>query len=217
MIKINLIGDRRPAVARRSKPKLALGGQNLSLVLIATFSILGILIAAGWWWMLNSSLEEEQAKVSRAKDEVKQLQKILDEVESFKAKQADLATRITVIKDLTLAQRGPVAVMDGVSRALPEQLWLNTMVIDKASVTVTGQAMNMNAIASFIENLSQVPEFKEPDTRNVEQVLGKAQVYFKFSLTFPFSLKPPVVEADKGAAGVEDGSAAGTTPARPAS
>ena len=189
MIKINLIGDRRPAVARRSKPKMGLGGGNTSVLLLATGAVIGLLIAGGWWWSLSTTLAEEQAKVDRAQEEVKQLEQILAEVEQFKKKKADLTTRINVIKDLTVAQRGPVAIMDGVSRSLPDLLWLNTMVVEATTVTVTGFAMNTNAIAAFIENLSQVPEFREPDTRDVEQTQLEGQMLFRFSLTFPYQLQ----------------------------
>lgn len=189
MIKINLIGDRRPAVARRARPKAGMGGGSLSLVLLATGAILGLLIAGAWWWTLATELEEEQAKVAQAREEVQQLEKILAEVEEFKKQKADLTTRIGVIKQLTLAQRGPVAIMDGVSRALPDLLWLQTMVVDSKSVTLTGQAMNTNAIAAFIENLSQVPEFREPDTRDIEQIGADGQQIFRFSLSFPYVLQ----------------------------
>jgi type IV pilus assembly protein PilN len=200
MIKINLIGDRRPAVARRARPKMGMGGGNQSLLLLGAGTLLGLLVAGAWWWMLNSKLEEEQARVNRAREEVQQLEKILKEVEQFKKQKADLTTRINVIKQLTLAQRGPVAIMDGVSRALPDLLWLQTMVVDSKSVTVTGQAMNTNAIAAFIENLSQVPEFREPDTRDIEQTSVEGQPIFRFSLSFPYILQSP---EEKPAAGAE--------------
>lgn len=213
MIKINLIGDRRPAVARRAKPKLALGAQNLSVILLGVGALLGLLISGGWWWSLKTTLEEEQAKVARAQEEVRQLEQILKEVESFKKKKADLTTRINVIKDLTLAQRGPVAIMDGISRSLPDLLWLQTMVVDAKSVTLTGQAMNTNAIATFIENLSQVPEFKEPDTREVLELVVGGQQTFKFNLSFPYTLLKPEEPAAAPPTG-EPGANAASKPAQ---
>lgn len=212
MIKINLIGDRRPAVARRAKPKLALGAQNISVVLLAAGAVIGLLISGGWWWTLKTNLEEEQAKVARAQEEVRQLEQILKEVEAFKKKKADLTTRINVIKELTIAQRGPVAIMDGISRSLPDLLWLQTMVVDAKSVTLTGQAMNTNAIATFIENLAQVPEFKEPDTRDVSQFLVDGQQTFKFTLSFPYTLIRP----EEPAAAAPPGAPAENAAAKPA-
>ncbi len=196
MIKINLIGDRRPAVARRAKPK-GLSSSNLPILLIGAGTVIGLLIAGGWWWTLTTTLEEEQAKVARAQEEVRQLEKILAEVEQFKKKKTDLTTRINVIRELTVAQKGPVAIMDGISRSLPDLLWLSNMQVDASSVSLSGQAMNTNAIAAFIENLSQVPEFREPDTRDIEQVLYEGQQTFRFTLTFPYVLQKPAVAEEK--------------------
>jgi len=207
MIKINLIGDRRPAVARRSRPKGGLGNANRSLLLLAGGALLGLLVSAGWWWMLTSTLEEEQAKVARAQEEVQQLEKILAEVEQFKRKKADLTTRINVIKELTVAQRGPVAIMDGISRSLPDLLWLQTMTVDAKSVSLAGEAMNTNAIASFIESLSQVPEFREPETNDITQMVLDNQQIFRFSLTFPY-----VLEGAADAAAAAAASAPGAQP-----
>lgn len=215
MIKINLIGDRRPAVARRSRPKGGMGGANRSLMLLAGGALLGLLVAAAWWWMLTSKLEEEQAKVARAREEVKQLEKILAEVEQFKRKKADLTTRINVIKELTVAQRGPVAIMDGISRSLPDLLWLQTMTVDAKSVTLAGQAMNTNAIASFIESLSQVPEFREPETRDITQMMIENQQIFRFSLTFPYVLQGAATDAAP-AAGAAPAAAPAARPPAPA-
>lgn len=200
MIKINLIGDRRPAVARRARPKLGSSAASRSLMLLVGGAVLGLLIAGGWWWTLATRLEEAQAKVEAAKEEVKQLEKILAEVEQFKKKKADLTTRINVIKELTIAQRGPVAIMDGVSRSLPDLVWLQTMTVDARSVSLTGQAMNTNAIASFIENLAQVPEFREPETREIQQMQAANQQIFRFSLSFPYALQKPVEEKPADAA-----------------
>lgn len=213
MIKINLIGDRRPAVARRAKPKLALGAQNISIVLLGVGALVGLLISGGWWWTLKTTLEEEQARVVRAKEEVKQLEEILKEVEAFKAKKADLTTRINVIKELTVAQRGPVAIMDGISRSLPDLLWLQTMVVDAKSVTLTGQAMNVNAIASFIESLAQVPEFKEPDTKEITEQIVDGQQTFKFNLSFPYALVQPEEPAAAAPAPGAPATPAATKPA----
>lgn len=213
MIKINLIGDRRPAVARRAKPKLALGAQNISVVLLGAGALLGLLISAGWWWTLKTTLEEEQAKVARAQEEVRQLEEILKEVEAFKKKKTDLTTRINVIKELTVAQRGPVAIMDGISRSLPDLLWLQTMVVDAKTVTLTGQAMNTNAIASFIESLAQVPEFKEPDTKDISELIVDGQQTFKFTLSFPYALVKP---EEPAAAAPAPGAPAAPAAAKPA-
>jgi Tfp pilus assembly protein PilN len=89
------------------------------------------------------------------------------------------------------------------------------MQVDATSVSLAGMAMNTNAIAAFIENLSQVPEFREPDTRDIEQSNMDGQTVFRFSLTFPYALQKPAPE-EKPAAAPAGGPAGAPGAARPA-
>lgn len=189
MIKINLLSEgRKPAVSRRSKAKVDLSSQNLSAILLGLGLVLGILIGGAWKWVKNGELAREQAKVAQAQEELRKLEEILKEVEAFKKQQADLQTRITVIKGLMASRRGPVEVMDGVSMALPDLVWLTAMNVTDKSVELSGEAMNTNAIATFIENISRIPVFREPDTRDVVQ---SGPSLYTFSIRFPYLLKKP--------------------------
>ena len=161
MIRINLLSEgRRPVVARKTRPKISLGDQDPSLYFLGGGLVLGLLIAAGWWFSLNGKLKAVNADIRVAQREVDELRPILEEVKSFKAKQRELERKIQVINELTLAQKGPVQIMDRVSRALPDLVWLSTMNFRGQTVDLVGTAFNTNAIASFIENLDKVPEFR---------------------------------------------------------
>jgi type IV pilus assembly protein PilN len=113
-------------------------------------------------------------------------------VEEFKRKQADLERKIEVITNLKNQQTGPVRVMDAVSRALPELLWLERMSVSGSQIRLAGKAFNVNAISNFIENLDKIPEFKEP---RVQQVRERGDVY-QFTVDVPYSLTPDEPEAE---------------------
>ena len=70
--------------------------------------------------------------------------------------------KIKVIGDLKLNQSGPVRVMDLISQALPELLWLDRMKMEASNIEIEGRAFNTNAVANFIERLDRMPEFEEP-------------------------------------------------------
>ena len=59
--------------------------------------------------------------------EYDRLKPIIAEVEAFKKKNAELKHKIEVIEQLKANQYGPVRVMDEVSKALPDLLWLTNM------------------------------------------------------------------------------------------
>ena len=196
MIRINLISEgRRPVVARKAKPKLSLGDQDPALFMLAGGAILGVLIALGLYLSVNSELKKADAKVAAAKKEVNELKPILREVEEFKKKQRELKTKIEIISDLSNKRRGPVNIMDKVSRALPDLVWIRTMDVKGKTVTISGEAMNTVAIAAFIENLGLVPEFQEPNTKNIRR--GRDGRTYSYSLNFKYEHpKPPEPEAE---------------------
>ena len=181
MIRINLLSEgRRPVIARKAKPKLALGDLEPSLLFLSGGILLGLLIVGIQWWGLSSEIKEVDDRIRVAQREVDELRPILEEVAEFKAKQE---RKIEVINDLTLKQEGPVHILDKVSRALPDLLWLSQMNFRGRTVDLVGSAFNTNAVASFIENLDKVPEFKEPEPGNV--TASRSGTYdFRISFTF---------------------------------
>jgi Tfp pilus assembly protein PilN len=92
-----------------------------------------------------------------------------------------------VINQLKANQRGPVTLMDQVSRALPELLWLDNMDVAGATVILHGRAFNTNAVANFIENLDKVPEFQEPILVDAAQ----SGTTYAFQINFGFTLATP--------------------------
>lgn len=207
MIRINLLSEgRRPVVARKARPKLSLGDQDPSLYFLTGGLVLGLLIALGWWYSLSRRLKEVDADIRVAEREVEKLRPILEEVKSFKAKQRELERKITVINDLTLKQEGPVQIMDRVSRALPDLVWLNTMNFRGRTVDLVGTAFNTNAIASFIENLDKVPEFREPDTNDIARAPNGAS--YNFRISFRFDQRKPEKPQDEAPATPEAAAAA---------
>ena len=124
--------------------------------------------------------------MAAAQHEVEQLASVIKEVEDYKAKKSELERKIGVINDLKANQRGPVRVMDYVSRALPELLWLDRMKMNASSIELEGRAFNTNAVATFIENLDKVPEFDEPTLKSTEQQTGGVYKFF-INLNYSFA------------------------------
>ena len=55
-----------------------------------------------------------------------------------------------LINQLKVNQRGPVRLMDEVSKALPDLLWLDRMECRGNSISLTGKALNPNAVANLL-------------------------------------------------------------------
>ena len=211
MIKINLLSEGKRPAAVRKKSAAKLEGQAIGQWMLLAGLLVGVLALAGAWYLQNQKLEAKQKEVADAQHEVDQLASVIKEVEEYKDKKAELERKIGIINDLKANQRGPVRVMDYVSRALPELLWLDGMTMKSDSITVEGRAFNTNAVANFIDNLDKVPEFDEPLLKSTD--LQQGGIY-KFRIDFNYSFSGKKKEAE-GAATATAGKPASGAKAKP--
>jgi len=196
MIKINLVGERkRPAAPGPSHLKGIQEGANVGLWALVGLVLAGVLITLGHLYIVNGKVKDVQAQVAEAEIEVKELEPYIREVEEYKAKKVELERKVQVINQLKTNQRGPVQIMDQISRALPELMWLTKMDATPTTITITGEAFNTNAVANFIENLDRVPEFQEPILRDTSQ---RGQIY-TFVVAFNYTYQVPQPEQPEGA------------------
>ena len=119
----------------------------------------------------------------------------IEKVEILEARREALRHKIEVINELKRNQRGPVRIMDEVSRALPELVWLTKLSFKGTSLTLTGTAMDENPVANYISNLDSSPFFQEPVLKNLARSRGDT---FTFTLNCVFTFAPPEIETAEG-------------------
>jgi type IV pilus assembly protein PilN len=206
MIKINLLAEgKRPIISRKAKaPLLQISEANAANWAFGGLSVLGVLLAAGWFFWLGAKIDRKQNEINVAQREVNELQQVIQEVQQYEEKLRELNRKVEVITTLKDNQRGPVVIMDEVSRALPELMWLTNMDVTATSINFRGTAFNMSAVANFIDNLDRVEAFREPvlqdTTRGRAAGAGGAETYnFRLNLAYSFKKEPPA-GAEAGAA-----------------
>src|SRR3954464_9297817 len=200
MIKINLLSEgKRPAAVRKKSAGTKLEGQDVGQWMMLAGILIGLAALGVAWWLQSQKTAAKQEEVAAAQREVDQLASVIKEVEEYKGKKAELERKIGIINDLKANQRGPVRVMDYISRALPELLWLDSMSMRSSSITVEGRAFNTNAVANFIDNLDKVPEFDEPTLKGTD--LQPGGIYkFRVDFNYSFAGKKKAAEGTAAAA-----------------
>lgn len=198
MIKVNLVSEARAAKrteARAAGPAVVGRAQkNITfLVLLA----IGILYLIGMWLYLAGQRRQWNQKIQVAQQEVNRLKSIIDEVNAYQKKEADLQSKINLINQLKKNQKGPVRLMDEISQALPDLVWLTEMDVNGQTIAIQGKAMTPNAVANFIENLKKSHLFAEPTFDSMTQEGGG--IYdFKLSVTFTY-MAPASASSTTGA------------------
>ena len=186
MIRINLLAEARPQ--RKKKGVAALGaGGRLNTLLLGGAIGLAVLVGVIHYFVLRSQIKAQEEKIRVAQVEVTRLETVLKEVRDFEQKKTRLQKKVDLINQLKQNQRGPVRLMDEVSKALPDLVWLEKLDYRGNSISIDGKAFNPPAVANFLENLKRVPAFQEPKVEFAAcGGAGGAQLYC-FKLSFIFS------------------------------
>ena len=210
MIKINLVREGRAVRGAGAAPTAAAavaagpGASNLNNILILALLVLGGLAAGGYWFFEKRALEERKEIVNQRQAEATKLEAIIKEVEEYQKRKDSLQQRIDLINQLKQNQKGPVRIMDQISRDLPDLVWLDRMEITGGRIALAGRGLNPNAIALFVENVKNDPYFEEPQLGTMAQV-STAPIVYSFDMNFGFTYVP------KGTAGLTVTDTTGTT------
>lgn len=210
MIKINLVREGRAVRGAGAAPAAAAaaaagpGASNVNNIVIVAMLLLGGLAALGYWFLQKRALDERKEIVQQRTVEAKKLEAIIKEVEDYQKRKDSLQQRIDLINQLKQNQKGPVRIMDQISRDLPDLVWLDRMDITGGRINLSGRGLNPNAIALFVENVKNDPYFEEPQLGTMAQV-SSAPVVYSFDMHFGFTYVP------KGTAVATDTTGTATT------
>jgi type IV pilus assembly protein PilN len=200
MIRINLLAvDRGPAVKKKAPGVTAAQRVTIGAALI----LLSTVVTVGWWfWSLRQEGIRLDEEIVRAEVEANQLRSVLASVQKFETRKAQLQQRVTLIEQLRHGQTGPVHILDEVSKALPDRLWLISMAQRGAEFTIAGQTTSLTGVSDFVANLEASKWFKRPVEivdSTVEQTPNGDLVRFTVRATSDNPEAPPPAPAGRGA------------------
>jgi type IV pilus assembly protein PilN len=118
-----------------------------------------LVLCAGAWWFKEAQLRELDAQIQVATKRQQELQVIKRQVEDFQAKEKLLTEKVNLIERLKAEQANGVHMLDEVSKALPDFVWLQGMDQAGPAVRFTGQSNSLAAVADFISNLQKTTWF----------------------------------------------------------
>lgn len=207
MIRINLLTEARAAAAKKKGPALPTGARLNNLLLIGGLA-LGLIYIATMFLVLHNRNKKLDAEIAQAREEVARLKSIIDEVKGYEDKKRSLEEKINLINSLKTNQKGPVRLMDEVSRALPDLVWLTDMTMQGDQLTMKGRTLSPNAVATYLENLKKSPYFAEPVFKNLGREAGPQGIYvWEMAVTFTYGRPAPGQPGAAGAAAAAAGAA----------
>ena len=212
MIRVNLTGAERAAQKRKASTPSAPGAVQAYLFL-ALFGGGAALLCAALWWYESAKIRDLDGRIAVAEKRQKELQAIKVQVDALEAKRATFQKKVDLIERLKAEQTGPVHMLDEISKALPDFVWLTAMDQTGPTVKFTGESTGLTSIADFIAAMERSGWFPNVDLSS--SVETNNIVTYVLTATF---LNPEVAAKQAAAAAANKpipGSTASSQPAAP--
>ncbi len=193
MIRINLVAPERATRARAKAGPAIPAGALQSYLLLALFAGGALVLCAGAWWLQSNKLKDLETRIAADEKRQRDLEAIKRQVDQFQQRKAILENKVLVIEQLRLAQKSPVHMLDEISKALPDYVWLTAMDENRGGMRFQGQSNSLAAVADFIGGLQRSGWFPQVDLGTAQE----QQNLVNFTVTGTF--KDPEVAAKEKA------------------
>jgi len=170
MIKINLLP------VREERRRLGARQEQMFFALIMVLVFIGLYY---WWATDNRKIKDLRIQISQVEQDIARLNKIVQEVEKFKADKKVLEGKIAVIDQLKTFRQVQVHYLDELNKALPSQVWLEFYQQRSNLLTLRGKSLSTDDIADFMRNLEASAWFDDvrlDQTSQKETTLGDRTV-----------------------------------------
>src|SRR5438105_3662904 len=141
MIRINLLAAERDRAKKKGAVVLGTTGQKITIGCSLILVLAGLFI--GWrYWAVTRDSAQLDNEIAAAQQETTRLHTIIQQVQQFEQRKAQLQQRVVLIEQLRKGQTGPVHMLDQISRALPSMLWLTELKQTNDDVQIDGRCTN---------------------------------------------------------------------------
>jgi type IV pilus assembly protein PilN len=213
MIRVNLLAADRPTQKSKksssASPSLPSAPGTVQLYLFLVVFVGGALAACTFgYFYITGQISKVNKEIVEKQDRLAKLQQIKKQVDEFQAKKKMLEDKIALIERLKADQSGPVHLLDELSKALPDFVWLTEMSQTGNTLAIKGNTNSITSVADFITNLQRSGWFQVELRSTVEQ---QGLVQFELAATFT----DPTAAAKQAAAAAAAAAAAPAAPAAP--
>lgn len=174
MIRINLL----PVRAAQRKEKLRTQVVVLVLSLLLAGAACGSLYLNKQWAIddINAEIKDLQAQNNA-------LKKKLGEVANYEKRKKDLQQKLDVLADLKTAKSGPVHLLDDLSLALPDKVWLTSFEERGGGVKLSGYGDTEKTVANFMNRLERSGYYSNVELSVTQQATIEGVKMQKFTLS----------------------------------
>ncbi|PLY03586.1 MAG: fimbrial protein [Desulfuromonas sp.] len=174
MIRINLL----PVRAAQKKERLRSQIVILILSLILTMTACGAV-----YFSLSVKVSNVEDEIKNKQDEIVRLKKAIGQVGRFKKLQEELRGKLDVLDELKEKRTGPVRLLDELSNAIPDKVWIGSFSETNGKVSISGTGLNEENVAQFLQNIEASPYYKGVELNVIQKKTEAGRKVESFSIT----------------------------------
>jgi hypothetical protein len=114
-----------------------------------------VLVCLALYLYMAGQIRELDSKIADAEKRQRELQAIKKQVDELELKRATFQRKVDLIYRLQAEQQGPVHLLDEISKALPDFVWLSSLDQSGNQIRLGGQSNGLTSVADFITALQQ--------------------------------------------------------------
>jgi type IV pilus assembly protein PilN len=192
MIRINLLKTEKKEIETKAaaapleqeaKAKRKAPIENLLVFLV-------VLILAALAYVQQKSLSTERALLNAALEEKQKLEFVSIKLEQVEQQKVFLQKKIDLINQLKGRQRGTVSILEALSSALPEWVWLTEATLARQNLQIRGRALSNIQISDYMRNLEKSGIFQGVEMLGTTQRNAGGNAFMEFSLSADLAAPP---------------------------
>src|ERR1044071_3012769 len=173
MPRINLLPWRdEERKERKVKFLVALGGAVVAAMLAAFVGYL----------LMDSMVSAQEVRNQKLKEEIAELDKQIEKINSLEADKARFIARMEVIEKLQRSRPEIVHIFDEISKQLPDGVYLTAITQTGTRLKFEGVAQSSTRVSAFMRNIDSSSYLKNPDLEVVQTKGNKNNVGAAFVL-----------------------------------
>jgi type IV pilus assembly protein PilN len=139
---------------------------------IAAATVAALAVAGAGFLMFNSMIDAQQTRNARLSNEIKLLDKQIEEINSLETRKQQFIARMQIIEKLQRSRPEIVHVFDTFVQTVPSGTFLTSIKQNGAKFKITGVAQSATRVSSFMRNIEGSQWLKNAELELVESKKG---------------------------------------------
>lgn len=153
------------------------------LVVVGMAAALMLAIVGSVHFYMASLIDNQISRNNILKNEIKQVEKKIDEIKTLEKQKEQLIARMRVIEELQSNRPAVVHLFDELARIVPEGLYIETLDQKGVTLSIKGNAQSNARVSAFMRALEESEWFKSPSLGEINTKSAGTRKSRQFSLT----------------------------------